>query len=247
MGNSFGKDLEIDDGCIMTNIVEYMQGDDLCAFMNTHRKIKEICDKIELNGFIIEDSFPIFERGNNNNNKRITIVPHIKNRDIIYHKLIIGIHKPILNLQFIGWKLRSIVIPPSVQTIGDDFCKDCTTLVHVSGMENVQNVGNNFCYGCISLTFVSCIENIKNVGKNFCHGCTSLQTKDCTTNAIYLPSQSEKKFTTDPIDWMIISSSFGCYKLFIWDQIKIVQLIQLSAQFAIVATQTQHRKFSNAK
>lgn len=85
-------------------------------------------------------------------------------------------HKSIFNRAFEGCtSLSQIIIPFSVNFIGDFAFERCISLKQIVIPSSVKNIGNNSFEGCISLVHISIPSSIISIGKYAFSKCTSLE------------------------------------------------------------------------
>ena len=70
----------------------------------------------------------------------------------------------------------SIVIPSTVDTIGNNAFSGCGLITNVIIPESVTSIGLNAFYGCIGLTTVTIPNSVERIGKDAFSGCSSLLT-----------------------------------------------------------------------
>ncbi len=70
--------------------------------------------------------------------------------------------------------LASIIIPPSVNTLGEGAFSRCSRLTSVTIPEHVTNIGKDAFFRCVSLTSINIPESVTNIGEGAFWGCESL-------------------------------------------------------------------------
>lgn len=81
--------------------------------------------------------------------------------------------------------LASIIIPPSVNTLGEGAFSRCVSLTSINMPESVTNIGEGAFWGCESLTSITIPESVTSIGSgtfNGCSGLTSLTLPDGITS-----------------------------------------------------------------
>ena len=70
--------------------------------------------------------------------------------------------------------LASIIIPPSVNTLGEGAFSRCSRLTSVTIPEHVTTIGKDAFFRCVSLTSINMPESVTNIGEGAFWGCESL-------------------------------------------------------------------------
>jgi hypothetical protein len=70
--------------------------------------------------------------------------------------------------------LKSIILPSSVDHIGNSCLNGCTTLASITIPNSVTHIGDGFLHRCISLTSISVPKNVNHIGDSCLRNCTSL-------------------------------------------------------------------------
>lgn len=71
--------------------------------------------------------------------------------------------------------LRSVKLPKTVSSLGDDFFAGCTALEQIVLPDSVTEIGSNLFNGCTALTDVTLSTNLQAIPANTFYGCVSLQ------------------------------------------------------------------------
>lgn len=71
--------------------------------------------------------------------------------------------------------LRSVKLPKTVSSLGDDFFAGCTALEQIVLPDSVTKIGSNLFNGCTALTDVTLSTNLQAIPANTFYGCASLQ------------------------------------------------------------------------
>ena len=69
-------------------------------------------------------------------------------------------------------KIRSVVLPTSVTSIGNNAFYNCTNLSSVSNLEGITNIGQYAFYGCSNLPSIDLPNSLNNIGSSAFYGCS---------------------------------------------------------------------------
>lgn len=69
-------------------------------------------------------------------------------------------------------KIRSVVLPTSVTSIGNYAFYNCTNLSSVSNLEGITNIGQYAFYGCSNLPSIDLPNSLNNIGSNAFRNCS---------------------------------------------------------------------------
>ena len=95
---------------------------------------------------------------------------------------------------FKEWNLlKSLVIPESVTSIGQDAFSGCISLAFIVIPKNVTNIGDYAFSGCTSLASIVIPESVTSIGSYAFNGCTSLESVICQRKNP--PSGNDSMFT----------------------------------------------------
>lgn len=75
-------------------------------------------------------------------------------------------------------ELRKVVVPNSVQAIGEGAFIDCFRMTGIDGLEGLKEISNNAFHKCYSLTDINFPETVEFVGLYAFQNCCSLRNKD---------------------------------------------------------------------
>ena len=73
-------------------------------------------------------------------------------------------------------KLREVVIPNTITSIGDEAFYGCSSLASVTIPESVTSIGKSAFYNCRSLTSVIIPDGVTSIGSSTFYGCSSLSS-----------------------------------------------------------------------
>ncbi len=105
-----------------------------------------------------------------NCNKLTTLGPYGSDCNILIN------WEQIPNGAFSGYSLTEVIIPNSVNRIGDNAFYYCTLLQRITIPEGVKSLGENAFYNCSSLTSISLPESCTSIGNTPFTGCTGITT-----------------------------------------------------------------------
>ena len=86
--------------------------------------------------------------------------------------------------------LKSVVIPNSVQKIGSHAFEDCSSLISVSIPSSVQTIGDNAFDYCKSLTSMVIPDSVRGIGIRAFRNCESLTSITISNSVTYLGEQT---------------------------------------------------------
>ena len=70
--------------------------------------------------------------------------------------------------------VKSIVLPATVRTIGDNAFENCETLIEISIPDGVTTIGNRAFLGCFSLKEITLPASVKEIGESAFENCKAL-------------------------------------------------------------------------
>lgn len=70
--------------------------------------------------------------------------------------------------------LKSIVLPKSIETIGEYAFQGCTSLTNIELPEGLETIGESAFEGCTALTNINFPQSLKSIGESAFNNCTGL-------------------------------------------------------------------------
>ena len=88
----------------------------------------------------------------------------------------IAMDKTLSPYLFSGFGFKRLVLPSSIDTIGDWALSGCTDLQMLEFPKNLEAIGNYACHQCINLNEINIPEGLTTIGKYAFEDCSSVQT-----------------------------------------------------------------------
>lgn len=138
---------------------------------------------------------------------------------------------------FADTNLKTIVMPDSLESIGDSCFENCSEMKTVVINGNIFLIGDNTFNGCEKLKEIYISDSVKDIGRNSFAGCESLETVYMSKNVVYIPERcfesctALSSFTWEADSKLIGKLAFaGCTSLETFNFIGIEKLYPNSFQ-----------------
>ncbi|MBQ6467741.1 MAG: leucine-rich repeat protein [Clostridia bacterium] len=138
---------------------------------------------------------------------------------------------------FAGTNLKSIVLPDSIESMGDGCFENCKELETAVINSNIMLIGDNTFRGCDKLREIYIADSVMDIGRTSFSGCTSLETVYMSKNVVYIPERcfenctALSSFTWESDSKLIGKLAFsGCTSLTVFDFTGIAKLYPNSFQ-----------------
>lgn len=121
---------------------------------------------------------------------------------------------------FEKWTIESIVLPPSITTIGQRAFIECSLLENITIPSEVKEIPNRCFYGCSSLSNVRLPEKLDLISFQAFYGCSNLVSIEIPSNttkifaeAFYLCTSLSKITLSDSLSFIEYGVFSNCYSL----------------------------------
>ena len=93
--------------------------------------------------------------------------------------------------------IKSVVLPNSIITIGNNAFSRCSSLTSISLPNSVQYIGGDAFAGCSSLTSISLPNSVQYIGRGAFYGCSNLTTVECNGEPTIVNNDTEAILCSD--------------------------------------------------